>query len=172
MKGYTTSGPPTLRTVWHLFTVEDRAIIRYQLTQQLPKHANLHAGLLPFVVIEEAITALDIAFGKSSSRRLKELKTKLEAVAYTNDDALILKLNDAKVVKRFGTHPEHGKPFPWLPADLSKFTPIEKDAVVKTTFHETPCIALIRTGQSGWWRVQCDPRHRGRVEEWLLDYCC
>ena len=168
-----THKPATMLKVWHLLSQEDRAVVCFQLVQNSPKHSHVYAGILPFVTLEDVITALDVSLLKNSVRRVKEIRSKLNAVAFGNEDQLVLKLNDGLVAKRFGNHPERGKPFRWLGPRRVDLQPVSDSPMHKSTsiVEVVPCVALIPTGQSGWWRVQCDAKYRQRVEEWLIDYC-
>ncbi len=167
--------------VWHLFSQEDRAILRFQLVQNMPKHANLHAGLLPFVQLTEIAMALDTSLARRgvpdqpyvASRRLKQLRNKLDAIVVGSRDKLLLKLDDGKVVKRFGVHPERGKPFPWLPPRAVKMQAISDHPMVSVDedrISVAPCVALVPHGHR-MWEVQCEAQYRQRIETWLLDYC-
>jgi len=81
-----------------------------------------------------------------------------------------LTLNDAKVFKRFGRHPERGVRLPFLP-------PVKAEAGMRwvqfskkykpNPIEVSPTITLTKV--KGNWIISCPKHHFGIVSEWLRD---
>lgn len=139
-------------------------------TQSYPE-PEIHQGTLPFVSVDKVVIALDQLVSASSERNrlYRQILTKLaEAVDQREKRDFILstkfamKLDDRKVRRHFGNHPERGKPFGWLPKEQVKLGGV--DTLV------SPCVTLHRQ-ENGLWSVQVLRRCQHAVQLWLSDNC-
>ena len=86
----------------------------------------------------------------------------------------IMYLDDRKVIRHFGAHPERGK---FLPGNMWKRVTVgvrwslpkldwepDNDVLVR------PTIALICKGK-GKWEVKVEPQFREQAEQFLMDHC-
>lgn len=87
---------------------------------------------------------------------------------------MILHLNDGKVAKFFGPHPERGRVLPGAPKkrvtvgvrwSLPKMDYVPDDDVLVA-----PTVALKCLGR-GKWEVKADREHLQRAVDWLVDRC-
>lgn len=86
----------------------------------------------------------------------------------------MIQLNDAKVARYFGSHPERGRRMPHLGkvkvAVGVRWSLPKQDYVVDDNVLVTPCVALI-CAKRGHWHVKCEPQYRERVLKWLKEKC-
>lgn len=132
---------------------------------------EIHQGTLPFVrvdVVVERLTQM-VSVSPERNRLYRQILTKLaEAVDQREKRDFILstkftmKLDDRKVCRHFGNHPERGKPFGWLPKGQVKLGGV--DTLV------SPCVTLHRQENGLWW-VQVLRRCQHAVQLWLSDNC-
>lgn len=83
-------------------------------------------------------------------------------------------LDDSKVYKRFGRHPEYGKALPFLPKEKVtvgvRWSLPKKNYVPDDDVLVTPTVSLTKI-KPGLWRVACMKKHWTRTEAWLIEYC-
>lgn len=185
---------PTLNAYLQVLTPEEKRILCWVLNQvaTLDDSANVHVGMLPFIRVEKARKVLKAWGGTHGkfSRKLAQIAAKLGS----NHSHLAphLYLCDAKVHKRFGAHPERGKPIP-LPtyktveADTTRsnlpykqmFGKVVKDkllvkaviALTRLPAYEITRGVKMRTKTHSMWRVSVDPNYRDQAVLWLGEYC-
>lgn len=173
--------PPTMVKVLHLLTAEDRMIICFHLRKNSIQYSGVHEGLLPFVDLEEAVKAVFTSANKNAAerpagrRRLLELASKMKGPLHGESGASALQLDDMKVFRRFGPHPERGQAMKWLPLEKvtvalrNRFGRLEPDDDV----HVAPVVALKKVDDGpyhkGFWQVNVADKHRHVVERWLID---
>lgn len=162
--------------VLHLLNADDKAIICRALRLNTARYSGAHEGLLPFIEIEEVLTALVqlSLLTHNGYRRIISVYYRLREAKPLFEEQILLHLDDGKVAKAFGKHPELGRPFKWL--GLSKVTcgvkwslP-KRDYVPDTEVMVAPCVALMPV-KRGLWEVICAEEHRRDVESWLVDHC-
>lgn len=161
-----------VHSIMHLLSANEKAV----LTGCIRDHTGrleIHVGLLPFIGLTTAREAVVKATSvKPTSKILKALLYKVLPIRQAETDTFNLHLDDGKVAKRFGRHPELGKLLPnktkvtvgvrWsLP--LKDYEP-DDDVLVSHTMALTPI-------KKGLWRVSVHKKLAGQATRWLLDYC-
>lgn len=146
---------------------------------------DIHPGVLPFIAHRDAVCALNTIIDKGNGvqpglRLFKQIRSKLlnpkEAGfgGSSNFTRFVMKLDDAKVYRVFGAHPERGKPLTFLPKE--KVTAGMKWSLPKKRYEPdkdvlvTPCVTMHRITQ-GFWRVEVLSRCQHTVEQWLMEKC-
>ena len=184
---------------------KEKAVIIYLMRAAGSQSSAIaHQGTLPFLPVREVVATLTLVadshypegsgFG-SYKRICKEMLVKL-AEAY-EDDVLhlgsgksgppvswLMKLDSKKVYRRFGAHPERGKPLSFLPKEKVsvgvKWSLPKRSYVVDNDVLVTPCVALKRKTHirdslynAAWdnWEVQVSAKCRHAVEIWLTENC-
>lgn len=169
--------PQTLHSVIHTLTAADKAILVRVLQQRTIRYSGVHQGLLPFVDMEMAIQAMveECRLDNHGRRRFHKIRQKLlDVKPYRLLPIKYLHLNDRKVAKWFGTHPERGKPVDFLGTKKViaglKWSLAKQAYVPDTEVLVKPVVAL-KPVKKGLWEVVCSEEHRKEVELWLIDHC-
>jgi len=139
---------------------------------------EVHLGMLPFVSVDDALEALSKYGGSTSTGKITSanVRAKLKA-AYGIGGHVTwsIKLNDAKVVKRFGAHPERGHKIQGVSKkrvtcgvrwSLPKRRHVPDDDVLVA-----PHVTLHPATLPGWWNVTCETKYREKVTMYLVDHC-
>ena len=185
---------PTPNMVPYLgrLSAKEKAIIIYLMRAGGSKIAE--AGTLPFLPVMGIVNVLNVTasmkrdsteFGKYV-RSAKEILVKLAEVVDRQGPygefvaTWLMKLDSKKVYRRFGSHPERGKPLSFLPKEKVsvgvKWSLPKKDYVIDHDVLVAPCVTLKRHGgkdggKSPMWEVTCKAKCRHAVEIWLLEQC-
>lgn len=156
----------------------ERNLLMFALNHNNTLGYQIHLGMLPFVKVESALMALTsydgIACAMKGKRIARQLKMKLGSGPASSAVNFVMYLNDKKIAKRFGAHPERGHKIPFVGKkrvtcgvrwSLPKrdFEP-DRDVLVQ------PHVVLVKL-YNGQWRVTCEGKHRQAVERFLCDYC-
>lgn len=139
-----------------------------------------HQGMLPFVDRGRALLAVGRidADTEKGTRIFRQILTKLTtgepARTATSYVRWSMRLDDLKVYRRFGPHPERGKPLPFLGKERvtvgMKFSLPRGAYVPDKDVLVSPCVTLKRQSQ-GLWQVEVLARCQHTVEEWLITNC-
>jgi len=183
---------PTPNMVPYLgrLSAKEKAIIIYLMRAAGSKIAA--PGTLPFLPVNSVVNKLTIVanctIGEWTKyvRSSKEILVKLAEVVDRQGPhgdfvaTWLMKLDSKKVYRRFGAHPERGKPLSFLPKEKVsvgvKWSLPKKDYVVDHDVLVAPCVTLKRHGgkdggKSPMWEVTCKAKCRHAVEVWLLEQC-
>jgi hypothetical protein len=145
---------------------------RMDLDKREYPEPEVHQGTLPFVNVGRVVTAMTniVSVHPERERIYRQILTKLaEAVdEHTKREFVVatkfsMKLDDRKVYRHFGKHPERGKPMGWLGKDKIKVG--GADTLV------SPCVTLAKQAITGLWTVQVLKRCEYAVQLWLSDHC-
>jgi len=138
---------------------------------------QVHHGMLPFVNVKDVMVALDLYRNATlqGKRVRQQIKDKLrDAYNISESTTFVLWLNDKKVAKRFGAHPERGHNIPL--AQKKRVTVGVRWSLPKRD-HEpdddvlvTPHVVLKKSTE-GCWMVTCERKYYGNVSTWLADNC-
>ena len=177
--------PANLVPYLHLLSKEEKAIIchivnaakTYTVTgEEIITTQDLHLGTMPFLSRAAAVGALRFVIPSGPHERIfKQILSKLEGQVEGRSYArFTLALNDVKVYRRFGAHPERGIPVSWLPKEKvtagvawslphKEYRP-KKDVLVSSV------VTLKRLGKRQW-QVEVLSKHQYAAEQWLLSNC-
>lgn len=159
----------TLADIIGQLSRKDRIILCISLNRIGYKEYQMHEGLLPWVPVDDAIKAVEMAYMVDSGLT-KDLLQRLKV--YQNPNTFLMYLADKKVLKRCGPHPELGVKLPghkmmaeagvkWHQfAKKYKPNPISVDVMFS-----------LRKIARGCWLVSAKPEHKSRVQNYLLDHC-
>ena len=170
-------------------TVNEKAVICF-LANTIPPtgyeltKTDFHQGLLPFLPLEQVVHWLKLvtAIAPISERWKNYRRIALGILAKMQQEteheaatvSFLMKLNPQKVYRRFGAHPERGKPMPFLPKTKvtvgQKWSLPKKQYVNDTDVLVSPCV-MLKNHANGLWEVQVNKKCRAAVESWLLDNC-
>jgi hypothetical protein len=134
---------------------------------------EVHPGLLPFVKVNDALRALYMV--GEGRRYYQQIMSKLKHL-FSIDMAStwVMHLNDARVCRRFGAHPERGHTIQFAPKKKVtvgvKWSLPKGDYMPDTDVLVAPHVSL-QCIQRGMWRVKCDAKYREMVSQYLVDYC-
>lgn len=144
---------------------------------------SIHPGVLPFVNRVTAMVRLasvinPIKGHEVGQRIFKQILSKLVSDKDPPNDRQYvrwsMRLDDLKVYRRFGPHPERGKPLPFLGKEKvtvgMKFSLPKRAYVPDKDVLVSPCVTLKRQSQ-GLWQVEVLARCQHTVEEWLIANC-
>jgi hypothetical protein len=85
-----------------------------------------------------------------------------------------MRLDNKKVYRRFGAHPERGKPLPFLQKQKAtvgvKWSLPKKEYLPDRDVLVSPCVTL-KPRSSNLWEVTVSTKCRHAVENWLMDNC-
>ncbi len=173
-------------------TVSEKAVIVYLANNlpapgfQLPK-TDFHQGLVPFLPVRDVIYWLrqmiyvgpDIDYeGKRYRRLCLGILAKMteDMEQDTGTTTFLMKLNDKKVYRRFGLHPERGKPLPFLSKEKVtvgvKWSLPKKDWIPDKDVLVSPCVTLQRiVRDGGMWEVKVSKKCYHAVQHWLYENC-
>lgn len=159
---------------------KEQAVCCFALQQYSPEYSGMHCGLLFFVNIRTTLAALDHINKDDNSHILKQVAAKINAgsdqlFAHNEMSSSVLMLNDAKVGKRFGLHPERGVPLPWT--SKKKVTVGMRWSLPKRDWVPDDNVLVqqhvkLKMLRKGSWMVTCPRRHAAAFELWLTDNCC
>ena len=149
---------PTVAAYLGKLTYREQLILCNCIRESLDelKYAHLTPALLPFVTLKDAHRALGT---KRTTRPVAILIAKLHMEQPWNN---VIWLNDTKVIRVFGTKPNHGIRLHWLPScyvNGKKVDPLVRLAFVRKG---------LRSGQAAY-RVTCHKGYMTAVMAWLCD---
>ena len=179
-----------------ILTVKEKAVICYlanhlpSLDYELPK-TDFHQGLLPFLPVKEVIAWLRNAAGlgvhlsfeagiykRTALSILSKMQPDLEPDV--GSSSFLMKLDNKKVYRAFGPHPERGKPMNFLQKQQVtvgvKWSLPRGQYIADRDVLVSPCVMLKRVtiggaGNSHVWEVNVSRKCRAAVESWLMDHC-
>lgn len=163
-----------------LLTPNERRALCYILN--LPSDNGIHPGVLPFVSRSKALVRLATIASTPNMvglRIYRQIQAKLASADWPFIGApscvrWSMRLDDLKVYRRFGPHPERGKPLPFLGKERvtvgMKFSLPKRAYVPDKDVLVSPCVTLKRQSQ-GLWQVEVLARCQHTVEEWLITNC-
>lgn len=175
----------TVHQYLHLLSPGEKALICLAVRAYDENFKDAHPGMLPFLSLNLVIPCLMQAKANGGQKRpFAKLLSKLEYHKWVSEDRnrFLMVLDNAKVAKHFGNHPELGKPLPHLAKKKVtvgvRWSLPRKKYEPDDDVHVTPCVALDKLFGSSptktntrFWLVKCDPKYRYEVELWLLDHC-
>jgi hypothetical protein len=180
-----------------ILTAKEKAVICYlakhlpSLDYELPK-TDFHQGLLPFLPVKQVIHWCRQVGHESPKDGLQPYRrTALGVLAKMQANlepdvgtaCFLMKLNNKKVYRHFGAHPERGKPMNLLPKQQVtvgvKWSLPRKQYIADRDVLVSPCVTMKRitvgsfdgTGNSHMWEVNVSRKCRAAVETWLMDHC-
>ena len=150
---------------------------------------SIHPGVLPFVSRAKALVRLASVISllkppTNGQRLFRQIQAKLiqdqgpsmsrVGLEPVNFVRWSMRLDDIKVYRRFGPHPERGKPLPFLGKEKVtvglKFSLPKRAYVPDKDVLVSPCVTLKRQSQ-GLWQVEVLARCQATVEDWLITNC-
>jgi hypothetical protein len=182
---------PTMTAYISALTAEDMSICTFAVNQH--NDANqIQIGALPFIPLRVVVDCL-LRMGK---RRHLAIAEKLKVIQHDDTDVynktrmsvsvIMMTLNDRKVMKRFGIHPEDGVKIPlvekvkvtvgvkyslpvkdYIPDDDVLVSPIMTLRRQSTPFDK----AGAKFGHLGRWQVTCATRYKQHVMDFLTTNC-
>jgi hypothetical protein len=113
--------------------------------------------------------------GQGRLRLASQVKFKLrDEYQISRASSWMMLLNNKKVAKRFGAHPERGHKIPHV---TKKRVTVGVRWSLPKRDHEPDDDVLVqphvvlKPKSKGWWEVTCENRYRAHVTTFLLDYC-
>jgi hypothetical protein len=175
-------GEPNLVKYLPRLTTNEKAVLLKFITD-LTGNSHHHEGTLPFVSKNRAIYAIKHLpkcnfIGekyKAYQRIARAILTKLDSQpdGHNGNAIFFMRLNPNKVHRKFGAHPEKGKPLNFLPKERVtvgvKFSLPKKAWVPDNNVLVAPSVALKKRGDL--WEVTVMERCRDRVKAWLQQNC-
>lgn len=168
--------PVQMMKVIGKLSAKEQAVCCFALqTYNAERFGMVHRGLLPFVNVDDVVDALDLT---TDSRLIKALSSKLTQLVPSASnrgwDVMTLRLDDAKVVKRLGLHPERGVTLPMMAK--KKVTAGLRWSLPKKDYEPNPDVMVrphfqLKCRSKGVWELCCNPQHIRVVELWLIDFC-
>lgn len=166
-----------------LLTVNEKRVLCHVINHW-GKNEDVHPGVLPFISRATALVRLAAVIsplkgGEPGQRLFRQIVGKLTAEdtrPYGGSSFVrwSMRLDDLKVYRRFGPHPERGKPLPFLGKEKvtvgMKFSLPKRGYVPDKDVLVSPCVTLKRQSQ-GLWQVEVLARCQHTVEEWLITNC-
>ena len=173
--------PTTLAAHLDKFTDREMGLIMWALNKTDSLGYEVHKGILPFVSIAKIMVALEF-YGNATlaGKRIKAtIQGKLRDIyKITEAKSWLMSLNSAKVVRRFGSHPERGHNIPLSGTNKKKVTVGVRWSLPKRDYEPdddvlvTPHVVIKPVhGKRDMFEVTCDPKHYEHVTNWLLQYC-
>ncbi len=157
------------------FKPQEKGLIVWALNTTNLLGYQVHLGMLPFVKAETALEALGIFSNVSNKAIAAATKAKLKQ-AYNIGSSVSwnMRLDNAKIIKRFGAHPERGHNIPCVAKKRVtvgvRWSLPKRDHVPDDNVLVQPHLKL-EPVMAYWWRVTCEKRYRDHVHMWLLDNC-
>ncbi len=173
---------PNLVKYMNRLSQKEKAVL-LRLVKETPDQEHHFEGTLPFISLKVVIDILNVVGRdgylseqwRTYARIAKEILAKLDSVGATCEASanFLMHLNDKKVYRQFGKHPEKGKPLNFLPKERVtvgvKFSLPKKCWVPDDNVLVAPSVALKKRGDL--WEVTVKESCRARVETWLMQNC-
>ena len=170
----------TLNTSYHLLSPKEKLI----LCGSISKHSTLHKDVTPatlaFISIEVAIAAVAISLSGAGAdsvlgkRAYKQLLQRLQVMGNMPRQGVISvtrRLNDAKVIKHFGQHPEMGRP---INGHVKRVTAGMKNTFGRLSPNDdvlVPPMVALKCKAKGTWDVTLESKYLKEVDRFLIDFC-
>ena len=166
---------PNLVPYMSILTANEKAVLCNVLNYG--HNEGIHQGVLPFVSHAKAVVRLATQITRSTNTRIfRQIQSKLVGADsnFVQSVRFSMRLDDIKVYRRFGPHPERGKPLPFLGKEKVtvglKFSLPKRAYVPDKDVLVSPCVTLKRQSQ-GLWQVEVLARCQATVEDWLITNC-
>lgn len=171
--------PLTMVRILHEFNAGEKAIMCKALRERTVRYSGAHQGLLPFIEAKEVCAALNMQTAFEEHRRpCNQLCYKLRRKISLFENMAprcIMHLDDGKIAKWFGKHPELGRVLPGMAGSKKvtcsvKWSLPKQDYISDTEVLVRPTVAL-KPVKKGLWEIIVAPEYRQRAELWLIDRC-
>jgi hypothetical protein len=161
----------TMAEYMHKLNGAEKAFICHAINTVSVKYHNVHPGILPFMPLQHVAHCL-VCF-QEHKRYCGQV---LDILDWPQHDGLttefIIQLDDKKVLKRFGKHPERGKLMTnWMPIKQKRKRKMFERASDAYDM-VAPTMKMVPTNKPGWWSVSVNPRYLRDARRFLRTYCC
>ena len=174
----------TLAAHFDKFNKTEKGVMMFALNCRIDKQVEVHLGLLPFITVNDVKMSLSLLLQHGTKwRRAHEVMRKLDSLYFIpgNTVRFVRYLDDRKVAKRFGSHPERGKAIPMVASKrvtvgvrwnlgLRDKDGNQGDYEPDDSVLVRPRVVLECLGK-GRWQVIVEKHYANAVDNYLMQFC-